>query len=240
MIKIQEELTDGTRIFGWKSEPPLTPFAPDYKYYISEKKIFSEDECKEWNAYLLEQELILLDGLGDNYIRRPGGMPVQINLLKFDFHLIPKLKTELLNGIKSILSVSGNIDWQGTLYANSWFNVLQQGQSLNAHIHSYHKNTFYGFHVNINTIDTFTSYYHPIKFQEESIHVPNKIGCLCLFPHFIPHGVSQNNHETPRITVAGDIFPATWLDEKPEAPENENLVEKGVFEDFLRIGICGD
>ena len=61
MINIEEKLTDGTSLFGWESEAPLTPFAPDYAYYLTSKKIFSEEECKEWNDYLLEQEQLLLD-----------------------------------------------------------------------------------------------------------------------------------------------------------------------------------
>ena len=131
MINIQEKLEDGTELYGWKSEPPLTPFAPSYVHYITDKKIFSEEECKEWNDYLLEQEQILLKkfitstgdgqtGLGPNAITSRW---VHFNLLKFDFHLVPKLKTEILNGIKTILSVSDNTSWQETLYSNCWFNV---------------------------------------------------------------------------------------------------------------------
>ena len=239
MIEIQENLADGTSLYGWKSEPPLTPFAPSSAHYITVKRIFSEKECKEWNDYLLEQEPILLDkfrtssgdgytGLGDNSITSRYS---HFNLLKFDFHLIPKLKTEILNGIKSILSISGNTDWQGILYANSWFNVMRQGESMNAHLHSYHKNTFYGFHVTINAFETFTSYYHPIKFREEAFHTPNKIGYLTLFPHFIPHGVSPNKYETSRITLAGDIFPSTWLDEEHKPFRNKDLVEIGICDD---------
>ena len=61
MINIQEKLEDGTYVCGWKSDPPLTPFAPSYAYYFTEKKIFSEKECEEWNTYLLKQEQILFD-----------------------------------------------------------------------------------------------------------------------------------------------------------------------------------
>ena len=59
MIIIQEKLEDGTELYGWKTEPSLIPFASDYAYYLTDKKIFSEEECKEWNDYLLEQEIIL-------------------------------------------------------------------------------------------------------------------------------------------------------------------------------------
>ena len=76
-FNFSQELEDETFLYGWKSESPLTPFAPSYVYYFMNKKIFSEEECKEWNTYLLEQEPILLDkfrmsrgdgltGLGDN------------------------------------------------------------------------------------------------------------------------------------------------------------------------------
>ena len=238
MIKIQENLADGTYVYGWKSEPPKTPFAPSYAHYLSDKKIFSEDECKEWNDYLLEQEPILLDkfrttqgdgytGLGEYSItsRFPN-----FNLLKFDFHLVPKLKTKIFDGIKTILSVSDNTDWQETIYAKSWFNVMRKEESMKPHYHGYHKNTFYGFHVIINATETFTSYFHPIKFQEEAYHTPNKIGKLTLFPNFIPHSVSSNRYETPRISIAGDIFPSTYLDEKLyETVRNSNLVEIGTY-----------
>ena len=211
MINIDEELPDGTRLFGWKSEPPLTPVAPSYTYHFAEKKIFSSEECESWNEYLLEQEIVLLDkyrttvgdgatGLGATSITSRYS---DFNILKFDFHGVPKLKTEILNGIRTLLRVSGN-SWQETLYANSWFNVLRQGEAMQTHFHGYHKNTLYGFHITINATETFTSYYHPIKYQEEVFHVPNKIGYLTLFPNFIPHSVSVNRKVTPRISIAGD------------------------------------
>ena len=232
MIEIQETLADKTRIFGWKSEPPLTPFAPSYAHYLSEKKIFSEEECKEWNAYLLELEPYLLDkfrtttgdgqtGLGANSITSRYR---HFNLLDFDFHLIPKLKTEIINGIKTILSVSGNSNWQEgkDIIASSWFNVLRKEEFMDIHSHGYHKNSFYGFHVIINAITpAFTSYYHPIKFTNGAFYIPNIIGTLTLFPNYIPHDVTANKYETPRISIAGDIFLSTWLDEVSNGANSE-------------------
>jgi len=221
-LKVHQELADGTLLYGWKSEPPLTPFAPSYEYHLSDKKIFSEEECKEWYVYLLKQEQILLDkyrtsplgdggtGLGDTSIT--SRFP-HFNLLEFDFHLIPKLKTQILNGIKTILSVSDNTAWQETLYANSWFNVLRRGESMNVHAHGAHKDTFYGFHLTIHAVETFTSYYPPwMAISGGSFNVPNKIGYLTLFPNFIPHSVSPNRYGDLRISIAGDTYASTWLD----------------------------
>lgn len=238
MINIQEALNDGTFLYGWKSEPPLTPFAPSYAHYITDKKIFSEEECESWYKYLLEQEKILLDkfkkssgdgetGLGENSITSRYS---HFNVLKFDFHLVEKLKTEIFNGIRCLLHVSSNPTWQETLYTNSWFNVIRQGESMNMHSHGYHKNSFYGFHLTINAIETFTSYYHPIKCREEGFRVPNTIGYLTLFPNFIPHSVSVNNSQTPRISIAGDIFTSTWLNDSAPNAHNKNLVEIGKIE----------
>ena len=237
MNEINETLKDGTRLYGWKSDPPLTPVAPSYVYYITEKQIFSSEECNEWNEYLLKQEPLLLDkfrtsagdgatGLGTTSItsRYPF-----FNVLNFDFHCVPKLKKTLLTGLQTLLSISGNTSWQETLYANSWFNVLRQEEGLDTHSHGYHKNSFYGFHVIINaTQPSFTSYYHPIKFQQGAFYVPNKIGYLTLFPNYVPHEVSPNKYETPRISIAGDIFSSTWVREGTEiGAYNKNLVKLG-------------
>ena len=188
---------------------------------------------------MLEQEPILLDkfrisaghggtGLSENSLtaRYP-----YFNVLRFDFHLVSKLKTAIFNGIKTILSVSDNTNWRETLYAKSWFNVLRKDEGMNTHSHGYNKNSLYGFHLIIGAKETFTSYYHPIKFQDAAFHVPNKIGYLTLFPSFIPHSVSHNGYETPRITIAGDVFPSTWLvkDSNNEIQRIEHLIKIGTY-----------
>ena len=233
-----EEWEDDTRIYGWKSEKPLTPFAPDYTYFITEKKIFSEEECREWTDYLLEQELILLDkyristlgdggtGLGDNSIT--SRFP-HFNVLTFDFHLVEKYKTEIFNGIRNILRISSNTKFRETIYANCWFNVLRQGEGMHEHQHGYHKNTFYGCNLSINAFETFTSYYHPIKFQGATYHVPNKVGYLTMFPNFIPHSVSINRYPQPRISIAGDIFTSTWLNEPASEYQSKNNIKLGTY-----------
>ena len=238
-----EKLLEGTQVYRWKSDPPLTPFAPSYEYYIIEKKIFSEGECREWNDYLLEQEKILLNkfttssghgktGLGDCSITARWA---HFNLLKFDSHLVEQLKTEIFDGIKYILSVSGNTTWQETLYANSWFNVMRGGEAMNVHSHGYHKNIFCGFHLCINAIETFTSYYFPVVDTKHApFHIPNKIGYLTLFPDFIPHGVSPNRYETPRISIAGDTYPSTWISDPAASPGLKDLtVEIGTYNNDL-------
>jgi len=223
MINIQEQLTDGTNVYGWKSEPPLTPFAPSYTYTLTEKKIFSEEECESLNNYLLEQEPILFDkhripsgnagtGLGPTSLTTRYA---SFNVLDFDFHLVSKLKTEIFNGIKTILSISDNTNWQETLYSKGWFNVLRRGEEMTPHFHGYHEHIFYGFNLTITAKETFTSYYHPVTFpfhQTEAYHVPNKVGYLTLFPDFVPHSVSPNKYSIPRISIAGDIFTSLMLE----------------------------
>ena len=225
MSYIQEQLSDGIFLFGWKSEPPCTPFAPTYTHYLTEKKIFSEEECESWSKYLLEQEPILFDkhristgdagtGLGPTSLttRWP-----YYNVLDFDFHLIPKLKTEIFNGIKTILSISDNTNWKETLYSKAWFNVLRKNEQMSPHSHGLHEHTFYGFHLTIGAKKTFTSYYHPVTFPfipADAFHVPNNAGYLTLFPDFVPHSVTLNNYETPRISIAGDIFGSSMLGTK--------------------------
>ena len=240
MINIQEQLTDGTSVFGWKSEVPLTPFAPNFTYPLTEKKIFSEEECERWYNYLLEQESILFDkhrisfggagtGLGPTSLttRHP-----YFNLLDFDFYLMPKFKTEILNGIKTILSID-NTNYQETLYSKSWFNVLRKGEEMTPHSHGNNEHTFYGFHLTIGAKETFTIYYNPVTFpfqQDEAFHVPNKVGYLTLFPDSIPHAVTPNRYEIPRISIAGDIFPSSFFEEpiSVEMQDYHKLTSKNI------------
>ena len=240
-IEIEEKLPDGTRLFGWKSEPSFTPIAPSYTHWFSEKKIFSSEECESWNKYLLRLEPVLLDkfittkgdggtGLGESSIT---SRYAHFNVLKFDFDLVPKLKESICDGICTLLRVSDNTDWQDTLYSNSWFNVLRQGEEMDVHAHfdtSVIKHILYGFHVTIKAIaPSFTDYYHHLKFSPEIFHIPNKIGYLTLFPNFIPHGVSPNRYTTPRVTIAGDTFSSSWLDETTPGAMNKNLVKLGII-----------
>ena len=239
MIKIEEELADGTNVYGWKSEPPETPFADDYAYYLTDKKIFSEEECKEWNDYLLNQEIILKNKFspGLRGSGRTGLGPDAItsrfqyfNLLEFDHPLVERLKTAIFEGMKTVFDISGNSDWTKSLYAKSWFNVIRQGEGMQLHSHSHHSRTLYGFHVSINAKETATSYFHPSVLQVgpngidflDAFHNPNRIGYLTLFPNNILHGVSPNQQETPRISIAGDITPFLGDDSLENAIEIGN------------------
>ena len=67
----------------------------------------------------------------------------------------------------------------------------------------------------------------PLLFQQEAFYVPNKVGYLTLFPDFIPHGVSPNRYETPRVSIAGDIYAASRLKQPGLGPVEKNLIAIG-------------
>ena len=198
---IQENLEDGTQVYGWRSKPPLTPFASSHAIYISDKRIFSVEECKEWTDFLLGQEQVIQEK--DHYS----------NLLGLDFHLVPTLIREIFRGFMTILSVSGHSDYHSDLYSKAWFNVMRQGQGMQLHTHSHHCRNLYGFHVSIQAENTSTTYFHPELLQVgpqgvdflDSMDRQNRAGYLTLFPNDLPHAVRVNTSETPRISIAGDI-----------------------------------
>jgi hypothetical protein len=140
------------------------------------------------------------------------------------------LKTEILDGVRTLLHISGNTNWHKTLHTNCWFNVLRMEENMETHFHGYHKNIFYGFNLTIGAKQTFTSYYHPVTYPHDekgAFHVPNRPGYLTLFPHFIPHGVSTNKHSEPRISIAGDIHSQSWFNDPHRKIAVSNFVEIG-------------
>ena len=90
------------------------------------------------------------------------------------------------------------------IYAQSWFNVMRNGQWINFHSHGMDENTLYGFHITIETENTSTIYHNPFD-PKQIIEVPNKIGAITLFPNFIPHQTTTYEGGDVRISIAGDI-----------------------------------
>ena len=201
--EFSQELDDGTLIYGWKSADSDNPLVIPYAYHFMDKKVFTKEECDEWGNYILQE----VERTKQKGIFNLG----QLNILRFDFHLVEPLKAAILDGIKTLLSITNNDDWQiPPLHANGWYNVFDMGEGMPVHSHGYYKNGFLGFNMPIWAIESFTSYYHPIKFQPDMFNVPNKIGWLTLFPAITPHSVSENKYKKPRISLAGDVGIKTW------------------------------
>lgn len=194
------------------SEPPKTPFAPCWEYYIAE--VMLDIDCDALSTLILEKEKQIIatypsdsdgyTGLGSNSLTSRFKY---FNVLNWDHPEISKVH----RGIKKFHAmyyehVVGNYK-PPKLYIRCWANVLRCKQSIKKHVHSIHPHTYIGGHIAIKCDDTSTVYVNPYDHANGLHYSKNVPGKLTLFPNYIPHYTTEHKSEEERITIAFDITP---------------------------------
>ncbi len=193
---------------------PNNPFVPNYRFVLLSGFCFTIAECREIKYYLLQKETELLKkyphhmkgigdgntGLGNDSIT--ARFPY-FSVFDFEHPFVEIIRQSVLEYMQDICTIT-ETNWHSHLYAQSWFNVMRNGQRINFHSHGMDENTLYGFHITIETENTSTIYHNPFD-PKQIIEVPNKIGAMTLFPNFIPHQTTTYEGSDVRISIAGDI-----------------------------------
>lgn len=210
------------KIHRFKSDPKLTPFAPEWDYRVIEGVI--EDVDFEYiSEYLLnkQDEILKLEpthdgctGLGmDSTTARHGNF----NIFKFEDPEIDKLKiniSALHNVLLENMNMQNALPYM-QLYIQCWYNVMNKGQKISTHLHDITPNCYLGGHITVQCDDTYTGYCHPalIPILDDGsdntafVHKSeNKVGKITLFPNYIPHFTSVHNGDEERITIAFDLL----------------------------------
>jgi len=92
-------------------------------------------------------------------------------------------------------------------YVQCWSNILRKGQGLPQHAHPY---PLHG-HISICTDGSVTQYG-----KTDPVHIENIAGDLVIFDHHgLQHSVPEYQGDRPRISIAFDLLPVSWVEADP-------------------------
>ena len=199
------------------------PFVPDYRFVLLSGPCFTIGECREIKYYLLQKETELLkkhthhmEGIGDGNTGLGNDSITSrfpyFSVFDFEHPFVERIRQAVLEYMQDICTIT-KTNWHSHLYAQSWFNVMRNGQKINFHSHGMNEDILYGFHITIETENTSTIYHNPFD-TKQIIEVPNDIGTITLFPNYIPHQTTTYEGNDVRISIAGDLTESSSVPKK--------------------------
>jgi hypothetical protein len=207
------------KIVNFKNEPIVSPFAPEWSWFIAETKLEGIDWSKIAKI-ILEKEKEIIEkypasakgsvdgytGLGEHSLT---SRYEHFNVLEWDY---PQIK-DVFNAIKkthrefiSHFEIKPHKVW-----IQCWANVMRDGQSISPHLHSTQKYSYLGGQITVqcNDVDrTSTVYVNPINQMNEpqEYYSENETGKLTIFQNNIPHYTTKHTGQKERISIAFDII----------------------------------
>lgn len=202
-------------IIRFKSDPPLTAFAPTWEYVMGEDFLnLTNADLEKIKELIISKETDILEnteisdtdgytGLGSNSITSRFQ---SFNILLWPNELCKIIENEILDKYKKFLEIL-NVKRQ-PVFIQCWANILRKNESIKPHIHSTDPYTYLGGHICITENDTETCYINPInQLNDPVVHCSkNTPGKITLFQNNIPHYTSINQTDNLRITLAFDII----------------------------------
>ena len=205
------------KIFTFKSNPPLTPFAPQWDYSLGHENISNFIDCPKIASLILSKEKNIIrkfptaksssidgyTGLGPNSLTSRYGY---YNLIDWPEIEIKILRDRIIEFHQQFLKKL-NIKISNTVSIKGWANVLRKGEKINPHLHSVQPHSYLSGHVTVQCENTSTYYVNPVNQlnEPEVKQIKNVPGEITLFPTCVPHYTDLHNAPTERITIAFDL-----------------------------------
>ncbi len=205
-------------MINFKSEPKKTFFAPEWNYYLFERKIDKIDFVNLTNVLISkEEEILKLPTRKDNNNKFTDGYTGlgeksttarfnKYNVFNWDNENIKKIKKEILNFHEDVLKYFKQ-PLPNELYINCWTNIMRKGEKIKPHIHGITPTTYLGGHICVQCDGTSTHYLNPINQINDPFKYSskNEVGKITLFQNSIPHYTDVHNSNKERITIAFDL-----------------------------------
>ena len=201
-----------------------------YWCYISELVKFDR---KKVNEFLLNLEKEIIH-------KYPAGNDGKVNLkdsltARYQHYNFLTLRSALLSEVQKHIkkTIKGCIDSfnQGgrkipmnDLWIICWYNVLRKGEKIDKHNHvpiSQLEQSFLSGHFTLEADSTYTHYMSVC--ETDRWRIKNIPGQIVMFPSYCPHYSDITTAETPRISVAFDVYDHRGL-ANPEFIKKENCI----------------
>ena len=206
------------KVINFKSKPKETFFAPEWDYYLFERKIYKINFSDLANLILSKEEEIMKlpltktenNKLTDGYTglgeKSTTARFNSFNVFDWTNDNVKILKDEILSLHKDILDHFKQ-PLPSELYIRCWANIMRKGQQIKPHLHSIIPTTYLGGHICVQCDNTSTHYINPINQinDPELYSSKNEVGKLTMFQNNIPHYTDIHNTDKERITIAFDL-----------------------------------
>lgn len=178
----------------WKSWEPNTPFAP-----VFDLPIWVEDI----NTYFIKELIKQIEKNNPGSYRDTWRT---YNIFDWNNPSIKFLQSSIIRVYSDFMDVlelpKERLD---DLWIRGWAVVLNPGESVPRHCHSYHENTFLSGNLMISDNQTTTDYYVPhLSDAYGPWRCENKSGRMTLFPSWVLHEVQPT--EEKRLSIGFDLF----------------------------------
>jgi hypothetical protein len=224
------------KLINFKSNFQLTPFSPNYNYFIFENDITNKVDINEIlnNMLSIETELLKDD---KNVDKSDSEKKVMTLRYKFFNEKIFKMKymINLINVLKENIYDYSKILHEKipeNLWVQIWCNILRKDQSIDIHQHNDSEHSYLSGNLCLQSNNTKTHYINPQnyfkKFNPE-YSSENKKGKLTIFPSTIPHCTDSVKDNDIRVSIAFDVMIENDIKKILWEKQNNDLFRENVF-----------
>lgn len=192
------------------SRPPHNFFAPKWEYYIGMVNAEHPEFVEAFKQLILKKEKEILAQFPDK--GQDAGTLTGVDSLtaKYRFYNIfawqePEavaFRQFVVDQYKEFLREFGLAI--PPTWGRCWANVLHKGGKIAIHNHGCHSYSYLSGHFVLAAKDTATYYENPVDLSPH--REENVPGTLTFFPSYIRHWTDANEQDTPRITLAFDMY----------------------------------
>ena len=224
------------KLINFKSNFPLTPFSPNYNYFVFENDISNKVDINEILNYMFDREKELLKD-DKNIDKNDGEKKFMTIRYKFFNEKIFKMKymINLINVLKENIYDYSKILHEKipeNLWIQMWCNILRKEQSIDIHQHDASEYSYLSGNLCLQSNNTKTHYINPQnyfkKFNPE-YSSENKKGGLTIFPSTIPHCTDSVKDDDIRVSIAFDVMIENDIKKILWEKQNNDLFKENVF-----------
>lgn len=218
-----------TKMNRWKSWRANTMFAPsfDIPIYVDQ---YDKNLSNEIVDLIKKNDVGMSSDVANSLCTTYQKQWAMYNIFSWESNAVKKLANEIYETYVSYMKTLEAIPLEkDKLWIRGWAVVLTENESLSAHCHAFHENTYLSGNLSLSDLGTTTDYWFPhLSLYFDWWRCENKIGSLTLFPSWLEHKVEPNTSGKLRYSVGFDLFTEhtfKYIEQnRNENAENQNVI----------------